>query len=621
MTLTENETGGRRADSAVDAQVLGQLLHAMPVLEMLPTAERMAELLSAALAEIPGVKSCAVRLGEAAAQGEVASGPGRWAVPVETGGEVFGDFVLEVDDEPALRPYLPFVVNLAGQVALLTENQLRRDRLEVALAETRISEAENARLAAIVNSSDDAILTKTLEGTILTWNAGAERMYGYAAEEIIGESVSRLIPPDSEEQLETLLDHVRRGEPVQHYEAVRVRKDGTRIDVSLGLSPLRDAAGVLVGASSIARDVTERRAAAEALREGEERYRSLFEGLTEGVALHELVLDEQGSPLDYRILAVNPAFTAQTGMSAEAVCGKLASEAYGGGQAPFLERYAGATLSGEPARFQEHFAPLGRDFDITAVRQSEGHFATLFEDVTERKAAEADLLRRTAQLEAANKELEAFVYSAAHDLRAPLRAVDGFGQILSEHSASQLDPEGLRLLGVIRRETARMGQLIEDLLRFSRVGRCPMTAAAIDMTALVSAVFAECAAEASERKVRFHLSPLPPARSDPAMIRQVLANLLSNAIKYTRPRAIAEIEVGGRTEANENVYWIKDNGVGFDLKQSGKLFGVFQRLHSARDFEGTGVGLALVQRIIHRHGGRVWAESKPNQGACFYFTL
>jgi len=621
LTLTENETGGRRADSAVDAQVLGQLLHAMPVLEMLPTAERMAELLSAALAEIPGVKSCAVRLGEAAAQGEVASGPGRWAVPVETGGEVFGDFVLEVDDEPALRPYLPFVVNLAGQVALLTENQLRRDRLEVALAETRISEAENARLAAIVNSSDDAILTKTLEGTILTWNAGAERMYGYAAEEIIGESVSRLIPPDSEEQLETLLDHVRRGEPVQHYEAVRVRKDGTRIDVSLGLSPLRDAAGVLVGASSIARDVTERRAAAEALREGEERYRSLFEGLTEGVALHELVLDEQGSPLDYRILAVNPAFTAQTGMSAEAVCGKLASEAYGGGQAPFLERYAGATLSGEPARFQEHFAPLGRDFDITAVRQSEGHFATLFEDVTERKAAEADLLRRTAQLEAANKELEAFVYSAAHDLRAPLRAIDGFSQMVVEDAADKLSAEDHEHLQRVRSAAQRMARLIDQLLGLARAARNELHVEELDVSALATAVLAELAEADPGRRIETVVAPNLRAAADATLLGAVLANLLDNAWKFTSKHETARIEVGVTDVGGEQAFFVRDDGAGFDPQYAAHLFGAFQRMHAEGLFEGDGIGLATVQRLVAKHGGRVWAEAEVEKGATFCFTL
>jgi len=269
---TENEDDGRRGDGGVDARVLGRLLHAMPFLEMLPSAERIAEFLTAALADVPGVKSCAVHLGESAAQdgrpgrrSDPAAGAtlsrGRWTVPVETGGQIYGDFVLEVDDEPSLNPYLPYLTNLAGSVALITENRLRRDRLAAALAEVRVSAAANARLAAAVDSSDDAILTKTLEGRIVTWNAGAERMYGYAADEIIGESVSRLLPPDSGEQLGMLLDRVRRGERVEHYDAVRLRKDGRRIDVSLSLSPVKDAAGVLVGVSAIARDVTKRRRA------------------------------------------------------------------------------------------------------------------------------------------------------------------------------------------------------------------------------------------------------------------------------------------------------------------------------------------------------------------------
>jgi signal transduction histidine kinase len=166
-----------------------------------------------------------------------------------------------------------------------------------------------------------------------------------------------------------------------------------------------------------------------------------------------------------------------------------------------------------------------------------------------------------------------------------------------------------------------MGQLIDDLLAFSRVGRGEMRSVEIDLTSLARAVFAECAAGAAGRQVRLNLNPLLPARGDPSLIRQVLVNLLSNAIKYTRPRAEAEVELGSRADGNDNVYWVKDNGVGFDPRYAHKLFGIFQRLHSDEEFKGTGVGLALVQRIVSRHRGRVWAEGKPNEGAVFYFTL
>lgn len=234
---------------------------------------------------------------------------------------------------------------------------------------------------------------------------------------------------------------------------------------------------------------------------------------------------------------------------------------------------------------------------------------------------ETQLLSYTAQLEDTNKELEAFSYSVSHDLRAPLRAIDGFSRVILEDYVDKLDDEGKRFLNIIRGNTQKMGQLIDDLLVFSRFGRQAIRASDIDMAKLAKAVSEEIKLAVPERKVQFTINTLSPAQGDKAMIRQVFANLLSNAIKFTRPKENAMIEVVGSNEGDENIYYVKDNGVGFDMQYVNKLFGVFQRLHSTEEFEGTGVGLAIVQRIIHRHGGRVWAEGKVNEGATFFFTL
>ena len=228
---------------------------------------------------------------------------------------------------------------------------------------------------------------------------------------------------------------------------------------------------------------------------------------------------------------------------------------------------------------------------------------------------------RTAQLEAANKELEAFSYSVSHDLRAPLRGVDGYVRMLQEDCAGQLDAEGNRLLGVVSSEARRMGELIDDLLAFSRMGRQKMERSAVDLEGLARAVFEGAAAAALAAPPRFVLHPLPPAQGDLAMLRQVFTNLLSNAVKFSRRQPDPVVEVGSTGSGSEVVYYVKDNGVGFDPRFSHKLFGVFQRLHTEAEFEGTGVGLALVQRIIHRHGGKIWAEGQPGVGATFYFTL
>jgi two-component system sensor kinase len=231
------------------------------------------------------------------------------------------------------------------------------------------------------------------------------------------------------------------------------------------------------------------------------------------------------------------------------------------------------------------------------------------------------VLERTKDLETINRELEAFSYSVSHDLRAPLRAIDGFSQMLEEDHGGALDDDGRRVVGVIRKNTQRMGRLIDDLLRFSRLGRQAMDPVEVQMRTLVNVVANEIIASEPARALEFRIGDLPPAVCDYDLIRQVWANLLGHAAKYTRGRPAAVIEVQGVVEGNEVRYTVADNGCGFDPKYSGKLFEVFQRLHTAAEFEGTGVGLALVQRIVSKHGGRVWADGRPSEGATFGFAL
>jgi light-regulated signal transduction histidine kinase (bacteriophytochrome) len=235
---------------------------------------------------------------------------------------------------------------------------------------------------------------------------------------------------------------------------------------------------------------------------------------------------------------------------------------------------------------------------------------------------ETRIAARTAELKQANGELEAFSYSVSHDLRAPLRAVDGFARLMEEDYAARLDDEGRRMLGVIRAQALRMGRLIDDLLTFSRVTRQAVDQQPIEMQAQAREVFDALAALEPERTLRLELGALPPARGAPALIRQVWENLLANAIKFTRDREVAVIEVGAHPdEGGGTTYYVKDNGAGFDMRYADKLFGVFQRLHSDTEFPGTGIGLSIVARIVHRHGGRVWAEAEVDRGATFSFTL
>jgi signal transduction histidine kinase len=265
-----------------------------------------------------------------------------------------------------------------------------------------------------------------------------------------------------------------------------------------------------------------------------------------------------------------------------------------------------------PAGRDDELGKLARSFNAMAEQVSRSHHHL-----------EAQVAQRTKALEGTNAELESFSYSVSHDLRAPLRAIHGFARILLEDHHAKLEPEAQRLLGVIDQNTRRMGQLIDDLLAFSRLGRTDLSTGPVDMKELAQTVADEIRRTDNGRQgsLEILIDPLPPARGDRGLLRQVLSNLLQNAAKFTRDRPSARIEVGAGADSGQTVYFVKDNGAGFDARYTDKLFGVFQRLHSTEQFDGTGVGLAIVKRIVQRHGGRVWAEGALNQGATFFFTL
>jgi PAS domain S-box-containing protein len=705
--------------------------------------------------------------------------------------------------------------------------------------ERQQAQASVRQLAAIVTSSQDAILGKTLDGIVTSWNPGAVATYGYSAEEMIGRSLEVVIPDGRRDEFKGFMQQIMRGEYICHYETSRIRKDGQTFSVSLSVSPIRDASGRIVGASTIARDITGRKRAEEQLRQASLYTRSLIEA-----SLDPLVtISREG-----KITDVNQATETITGVARDRLIGSdfcdyftKPEDARRGYEEVFAKGFAhdyplairhssGSTTDvlynatvfknerGEIVgvfaaardvtarkRAEEEIRKLNRELEdrvqqrTTQLRESEksirrkldsilspeGDLETLelgdildiptvqslLEDFytvahvpmavidlkgkilagvgwqkictefhrvhpeTAKNCIESDMLlsagvapgafkvykcknnmwdvatpimvgeqrlgnlfagqffftddtldnelfrsqarrygfneenylqalettprvsrevvdasmafltklaqvlsqlnyggvklarsmtettRVNTELAASVKELEAFTYSVSHDLRAPLRHISGFSKILMEEFGASLPADARHHLQRIEEGTHRMGQLVDDLLNLARVGRRELSLQVAGLKTLVDEVIRGLQPEIGDRQVEWKIGNLPYVECDPGLMKQVFQNLLSNAVKFTRPRTPAVIEVGQQQHHGETIIYVRDNGVGFSMKYADKLFGVFQRLHRTEDFEGTGVGLATVQRIIHKHGGRIWVEAELDMGATFYFTV
>ena len=494
------------------------------------------------------------------------------------------------------------------------------------------SKQEEQKFRNLLESAPDAIVIVDQKGLIQLINAQTEKLFGYTRAELIGAPVETLVP------------QCFRGRHWSHREGYAQspqprsmgaglelygrRKDGTEFPIEISLSPLETAEGTLV--CSAIRDVTQRKQLAERHRENELRFRLLIDAVKDYAIIS---LDADGL-----VTTWNTGAERLKGYSSGEIIGQHMSRFYP--QADIARRkpdqelqQAASTghMEDQGWRVRKDGSHFWAEVAITAVHDSAGKligFLKIAKDITAKRDAEdqiqklnSELTQRVEQLGTVNRELESFSYSVSHDLRAPLRHVDGFARILKEEYSPTLPEDAIRYLDRILEAATHMGQLIDDLLNLARIGRREMKREGVRIANVVKQAIAELPSEAQERRIEWRIEPLPEMNCDAGLLKLVFTNLLSNAVKFTRKQPIAVIEIGARMTGGVATIFVRDNGVGFDPRYADKLFGVFQRLHRHEDFEGTGVGLATVQRIIHRHGGEIWAESQVNSGTTFSFTL
>lgn len=470
-------------------------------------------------------------------------------------------------------------------------------------------------LGAIVDSSDDAIISKDLNGIITSWNISAERLFGYTAEEVIGKSITILIPSDRLQEEPHILSRLKRGERVDHFETIRKRKDGTLLDISLTISPVKDKAGNIVGVSKIARDITDRRRTQADLRASEGRFKQLAD------AMPQIVWTARADGyLDY----FNERWYQFTGFSRE-VFGDLSWE-------PILhpedrqicrETWYSAVRSGSPYNIEYRFWDrregrwrwfIGRALPIC---DADGRIVKWFgscTDIDGQKRIEDDLRR-------ANQDLEQFAFSASHDLQEPLRSVKIYSELLATSCGETLDGEALEFLTYLREGATRMEIMVRDLLAYTQVTKFEKPEEPTDAGEALARTLANLAGTISETGAQVTASPLPLLYVHDAHLQQLFQNIISNAIKYRSPDRRATVHVTAEREIGHWVFAISDNGIGIDREYKEKIFGLFKRLHSSDEYSGTGIGLAICQRIVERYHGRIWVESELGRGSTFRFAL
>jgi len=501
------------------------------------------------------------------------------------------------------------------------------------ISDVRESQESAAKYRGLLEAAPDAMVVVDGAGEIVLLNAQAERQFGYRRDELVGQQVKVIIPEGFAERLiaddlrstaDALLQQIGMG-----IELFGRREDGTEFPIEIMLSPLESAEGILITAAI--RDISARKAAEEALRVALGNFQDLVDADIVGVFFarqdgrvfyaNDYFLDLLGytreelehGEVDWRAMTP-PEWLQLTDKALD----ELREQ---GSSKPFEKEYMRRDGSRVPVFLAD-----------TRLAGPGANIAAFVLDISERKRGEDELLAlnaelegrvktRTAALEAANREMEAFSYSVSHDLRAPLRSIDAFSQILLREHAAGLDPEARRVLDIVVHNAQHMGQLIDDLLTLSRIGRKNLDRTPVDMEPLVRSVVEELQAAQPGRTVEFDIGPLASAFGDAGLLRQVWVNLFDNAVKFTGPVQLAKVEVRCEPGPRECRFTVRDNGVGFDPRYSDKLFQPFQRLHQTSEFEGTGIGLAIVARIVRRLGGEVWADGAPGEGATFGFSL